>query len=64
MDYAVSADQARVLMRANRGGRVGLYFVGTRQLQTEVQASQTLVYGDSITSSTLELDGGTGRPPR
>jgi hypothetical protein len=58
-DYAVSPDQARVLLQANRGGRVGLYFVDARQLQTEVQVSQALGYGDVISNSTLSLNGGT-----
>jgi Tol biopolymer transport system component len=47
-DYAVSPDQARILLRANRGGRVGLYFVDARQLQAEVQVSHTLAPGDTI----------------
>lgn len=59
IDYAVSPDQARVLLQANRGGRVGLYFVDTRQLQTEVQVSHALAFGESIVASTISLIGGT-----
>ena len=59
IEYAVSPDQARVLLQANRGGRVGLYFVDTRQLQTEVQVSHALAFGEALYSSTLSLNGGT-----
>lgn len=47
-DYAVSSDQTRVLLQANRSGRGGLYFVDARQLQTEVQVSHALAFGDVI----------------
>lgn len=50
-DYAISADQARVLLRANRAGRIGLYFVDARQLQTEVRVSQSLGFADAILST-------------
>lgn len=53
VDYGVSPDQARVLLRANRGGRVGLYFIDTRQLQTEVQIVALIL------DSTLSRNGGT-----
>ena len=56
-DYAVSPDQTRVLLQANRGGRVGLYFVDARQLQTEVQVSHTLGFGVSL------VDDGTVYAP-
>jgi Tol biopolymer transport system component len=59
IDYAVSPDQSRVLLQANRGGRTGLYFVDARQLQTEVQVSHTLGFGDALYNSTLSLNGGT-----
>ena len=58
-DYAISPDQSRVLLKANRGGRIGLYFVDARQLQTEVQVNGALGFGDAITSSTLSSNGGT-----
>jgi hypothetical protein len=59
IDYAVSPNQARVVLQANRGGRVGLFFVDTRQLQTEIQLSHTLGFGEALYSSTLSSNGGT-----
>jgi hypothetical protein len=59
LDYAISPDQARVLLQANRSGRVGLYFVDARQLQTEVQVTHTFGLGESLYSSTISLNGGT-----
>jgi hypothetical protein len=63
LDYAVSPDQTRVLLQANRGGRVGLFFVDTRQLQSEVQINHALGAGDSIFASTISLNGGTVATP-
>jgi Bacterial Ig domain len=63
IDYGVSPDQARVLLQANRGGRVGLYFIDARHLQTEVQVSHVLAPGDRITDSTLTHNGGTVSSP-
>jgi hypothetical protein len=63
IDYALSPDQTRVLLQANRGGRVGLYFVDARTLQTEVQTSQTLAFGESLYNSSLSLNGGTVAVP-
>jgi hypothetical protein len=59
LEYAISQDQARVLLRANRGGRVGLYFIDARQLQTEVRVSHALAVGESLNNSTISLNGGT-----
>jgi hypothetical protein len=59
IDYRISPDQARVVLQANRGGRVGLYFVDARQLQTEVQISHALAFGEVISDSTLSRNGGT-----
>jgi hypothetical protein len=59
LDYGISPDQTRVLIQANRGGRVGLYFIDARQLQTEVQVSRALDPGDFIYDSTLTRNGGT-----
>lgn len=59
IDYGISPDQTRVLLQANRGGRVGLYFVDARQLQTEVQVSHALGFGEAIYNSTLSRNGGT-----
>ncbi|MFL6550246.1 MAG: Ig-like domain-containing protein [Povalibacter sp.] len=57
--YSISPDQAAILVQANRHGKVGLFFVDARQLQTEVQVNHTLAFGESITESTLTLPGGT-----
>jgi hypothetical protein len=60
LDYAVASDQARILLRANRNGRVGLYFVNPSQLQTEVRVSQALGLTETILESTTGLVPGAG----
>lgn len=60
LDYAVASDQARILIRANRGGRVGLYFIDPSHLQTEIQVSHTLALTESLKESTLSLPPGRG----
>lgn len=59
LDYSISANQSSILIRANRGGRQGLFFIDARQLQTESQVSHTLAFGESIASSTISVVGGT-----
>jgi hypothetical protein len=59
LDYAISANQSSILIRANRGGRQGLFFIDARQLQTETQVSHTLAFGESIGASTISSTGGT-----
>ena len=58
LGYSFSADQAAILVQANRAGRVGLFFIDARHLQTEVQLNQPLS-GAAITASTVSLPGGT-----
>jgi hypothetical protein len=58
-DYAISANQGSILIQGNRGGRQGLFFIDARQLQTELQVSHTLAFGESIAASTITLTGGT-----
>jgi hypothetical protein len=58
-DYAISANQTSIVIRANRGGRQGLFFIDARQLQTETQVSHTLAFGETIRESTISLTGGT-----
>lgn len=58
VDYSISPSQVSILIHANRGGRQGLFFIDARQLQTEVQVSQTLAFGESIGTSTISLTGG------
>jgi hypothetical protein len=60
VDYAVAADQSRILLQANRGGRVGLYFVDPLHLQTELQVSQTLAADETIRETTVSLPAGAG----
>jgi hypothetical protein len=60
LDYAVASDQGRILLRANRNGRVGLYFVNPSQLQTEVRVSQALGLTETILESTTSLVPGAG----
>jgi hypothetical protein len=59
LDYSISADQVAILVQANRLGRVGLFFVDARQLQTEVQVNHSLASGESVMDSTITLPGGT-----
>jgi hypothetical protein len=59
LDYGISPDQSRILLEANRGGRVGLYFVDARHLQTELQVNHALEFGEAIYNSTLSRNGGT-----
>ena len=59
IDYQVSPDQTRAVLQANRGGRVGLYFVDARQLQTEVQMSHALGVGEALYNSSLSRNSGT-----
>ena len=59
IDYSFSADQAAILVQASRNGRVGLFFIDARQLQTEVPVSHPLAFGESLAESTITLPGGT-----
>jgi hypothetical protein len=59
LEYSVSANQTSIVIQANRGGRQGLFFIDARQLQTEIQVSHTLAFGESIGASTISLTGGT-----
>ena len=59
LDYSISPDQLAILVHASRAGRQGLFFIDARQLQTEVQVSHTLAFGESIAASTIGLQGGT-----
>lgn len=58
LDYSISADQSSILMRANRSGRQGLYYIDARQVRVETQVSHTLGFGESIDTSTISLTGG------
>jgi Tol biopolymer transport system component len=60
LDYAIAPDQSRALIRANRGGREGLYFINASQLQTEVKVSHALAQNEQILESTLGLAPGVG----
>jgi Bacterial Ig domain len=59
VEYSISADQASILVQADRNGGVGLFFIDARQLQTEVQVNHDLPTGERISESTLTLPGGT-----
>ncbi|MFC4314062.1 Ig-like domain-containing protein [Steroidobacter flavus] len=59
LDYSISANQSSILIQANRAGRQGLFFIDARQLQTEIQVSHALAFGESISASTVSLTGGT-----
>jgi hypothetical protein len=60
IEYAVAPDQSRVVMRANRGGREGLYFVDTSHLQSEVQVSHPFAVTEHLIDSTLRFPPGRG----
>jgi hypothetical protein len=60
LDYSVASDQSRILLRANRSGRVGLYYIDTTRLQTETRVSQALGLTDTILESTISLPPGRG----
>jgi hypothetical protein len=60
LEYAVAPDQSRILLRANRSGRVGLYFVDASALQTEVRVSHQLGLLDSLQESTINLAPAAG----
>lgn len=58
--YSVAPDQSRVLEQANRGGRIGLFFIDTTKLTTEVQLNAAPPFGMLITGSTVGLTPGQG----
>jgi hypothetical protein len=58
LEYSISADQSAILIRANRSGRQGLFYIDARQLRVETQVSHTLGFGESIDASTISLTGG------
>jgi hypothetical protein len=64
LDYSVASDQSRVLIRANRGGREGLYFIDSSQLQTEALVSKPLGPLEALAESTVGLPPGLGGSPR
>ena len=59
LDYSVSPNQSSIILRANRGGRQGLYFVDASHLQTEVLVSHPL----AITEALQESETTVGRTP-
>jgi hypothetical protein len=65
-EYAVSSDQSRILLQANRGGRVGLYFVDAAALRTEVRVSHALGPLESLVpeGTTVNLTPGFGGSAR
>lgn len=58
IDYSVAADQSRFLIRANRSGREGLYFIDASQLQNETRVSHALGLLEA-----LAADSTVGLPP-
>jgi hypothetical protein len=59
-DFSVSQDQSRILIEANRGGVVGLYYINPQQLQTELRVSEQLGPSESIRETTMDLTPGLG----
>jgi hypothetical protein len=58
--YSVSPDQTKILLQANRSGRVGLFLVNAAHPQTENQVNQPMDFGQSIGGTTVGLPGGRG----
>lgn len=58
--YSVSTDQTRILIQANRLGRVGLFFIDPQHLQTELQVNGPLGIGNVLAGSTISLPPGHG----
>src|SRR5262249_39930191 len=56
----VAPDQSRILLQANRGAQVGLYFVDALHLQVETQVSHSLGLGETLLESTIALPAGGG----
>lgn len=62
--YSVARDQSRILLEANRGNQIGLYFVDPSHLQTEVRVSHALLPGESIVETTVSRPPGLGGSAR
>lgn len=60
LEYSVASDQSRILLRANRGGRIGLYYINPSQLQTEIKVSHDLGLTETLLESTVGLPAGAG----
>jgi hypothetical protein len=58
--FAVSPDQTRILLEANRGGRLGVYFVDASHPQTESLISRPMAFGQSIQNTSVGLPPGKG----
>ncbi len=60
IDYSVSTDQTRILIRANRSGREGLFFIDATQLQMEKKVSHDLGLTEQLLESTTSMPPGLG----
>jgi Tol biopolymer transport system component len=58
--FAVSPDQTRILLEANRSGRLGVYFVDAAHPQTENLVSRPMAFGQSIQNTSVGLPPGRG----
>ena len=58
--FSVSQNQTRIVEQANRGGRVGLFFIDPANLAHEVQLNAAPPFGMAITGSTVGLTPGQG----
>jgi hypothetical protein len=61
--FAVSPDQTRILLEANRGGRLGVYFVDASHPQTETLVSRPMAFGQSIQNTSVGLPPDRGGSP-
>ncbi|HVQ14864.1 MAG TPA: Ig-like domain-containing protein, partial [Vicinamibacterales bacterium] len=60
LDYSVASDQSRILLRANRAGRVGLFYINPAQLQTESKVSHNLDLTETVRETTVDQPPGAG----
>jgi hypothetical protein len=58
--FAVSPDQTRIVLEANRSGRLGVYFVDAAHPQTENLISRPMAFGQSIQNTSVGLRAGLG----
>jgi len=60
LDYSVAPDQSRILIEAVRAGALGLFFIDTLHLQSEMQVNQPLGVAQFLAGSTIDLPPGQG----
>jgi hypothetical protein len=59
--FAVSPDQTRILLEANRSGRLGVYYIDPAHPQTETLISRPMAFGQAIQNTSVGLPPGLGQ---